>query len=540
MLYYLKKEWKWNLLTAVFTIAVSLCEVLTSLVMMQTTENIIHFCLEGFLAWMLIDLGLFVMMFSLDQIGTVYKGKAIRRMNNRLRLDMAASLARMNHQQYHGQGSGEYLSQLTNDVNQVENLVWENFYQCISIVASVVFSLVALVSLHWSLAFFAVLAAIVMLNVPKLFGSKMETLGTECTQKQAQGTANMKDLVSGLEVLRSFGRIDRYMEGMGAASDQVEQPKYRLMWMKNLAQNGIGMLSILVQVMLNFVIGFLSIRGVIIQSALMGGGNLCGAVSNGLGSWGRFQLAFSAAKPYFEKITVRAEDLKYPAEEERRIVDTITLENVSFGYGEKQVLDRESFCFEKGGKYALTGPSGCGKSTVLKLILGWLPDYRGSICFDGRDAREFSPEQIQQQMSYIEQDVFLFNTTIRDNITLGEELLGDALEKAVQDSALAGDLANMPLGLDTPVGEDGSNLSGGQKQRVAIARALIHNRSILLVDEGTSALDQKNADIVEKSLLENPELTLILVSHHLTPQRKAQFTKVFELRNTKQEVTQPV
>ena len=83
--------------------------------------------------------------------------------------------------------------------------------------------------------------------------------------------------------------------------------------------------------------------------------------------------------------------------------------------------------------------------------------------------------------------------------------------------------------MDTPVGEAGSSLSGGQKQRVAIARALIHNRSILLVDEGTSALDQKNADIVEQSLLENSELTLILVSHHLTQERKAQFTKVFEI-----------
>jgi len=132
-------------------------------------------------------------------------------------------------------------------------------------------------------------------------------------------------------------------------------------------------------------------------------------------------------------------------------------------------------------------------------------------------------------MSYIEQDVFLFNTTIRENITLGEDFTEEQMQKALQDSALAGDLAHMPLGLDTPVGEEGSALSGGQKQRVAIARALIHDRSILLVDEGTSALDQKNADIVEKSLLSNPDLTLILVSHHLTEERKAQFTQVFDL-----------
>ena len=104
------------------------------------------------------------------------------------------------------------------------------------------------------------------------------------------------------------------------------------------------------------------------------------------------------------------------------------------------------------------------------------------------------------------------------------------MQKALQDSALAGDLAHMPLGLDTPVGEEGSALSGGQQQRVAIARALIHDRSILLVDEGTSALDQRNADIVEKSLLANPELTLILVSHHLTEARKGQFTGVYELQ----------
>ena len=138
-------------------------------------------------------------------------------------------------------------------------------------------------------------------------------------------------------------------------------------------------------------------------------------------------------------------------------------------------------------------------------------------------------------MSYIEQNVFLFNSTIRDNITLGETFTNEQMEKALRDSALISDLASLPDGLDTVVGEEGGNLSGGQKQRVAIARALIHDRSILLVDEGTSALDQKNADIVEKSLLANPGLTLILASHHLTPDRKEQFTQMFELHPAESE-----
>ena len=122
--------------------------------------------------------------------------------------------------------------------------------------------------------------------------------------------------------------------------------------------------------------------------------------------------------------------------------------------------------------------------------------------------------------------------TLAENIRFfrrERKMTQEQLAQAVRDSALEGDLANMPQGLDTPVGENGGNLSGGQKQRVAIARALLHQRSILLVDEGTSALDQKNADIVEQRLLENPDLTLILVSHHLSPARKAQFTQVFAL-----------
>lgn len=207
----------------------------------------------------------------------------------------------------------------------------------------------------------------------------------------------------------------------------------------------------------------------------------------------------------------------------------IAVEHLSFRYGEKTVLEDRNLRFEKGKKYALTGPSGCGKSTLLKLLLGWLPDYTGTIRFDGTDARDYTPEQLQRQMSYIEQDVFLFNTTIRENITLGEEFTDEQMERALGDSALTGDLAHMPEGLDTVVGEEGSNLSGGQKQRVAIARALIHDCSILLIDEGTSALDQKNADIVEQSLLSNPDLTLILISHHLTAERKKQFDRVYDL-----------
>ena len=129
--------------------------------------------------------------------------------------------------------------------------------------------------------------------------------------------------------------------------------------------------------------------------------------------------------------------------------------------------------------------------------------------------RDYTPEQLQQKMSYIEQNVFLFNTTIRENITLGEHFTDEQMEKALRDSALAGDLANMPKGLDTPVGEEGNALSGGQKQRVAIARALINKPQIILADEPTGALDSKTSQEVMDLLrqVNGTGMTIICVTH---------------------------
>ena len=531
MSYYLRKFWKANFLAILPVLAVCALQTGTSLLMIRTFQSVIERSLSGFGFWILMMVGAWFLLLGINSLQEFFQGRAVRAMNNAVRRDMAATLLQKNHVEFHALDTGEYLSWFTNDINQIENLAWKPFYQCVDSAATIVFSAAALLTLHWSLLGAALVTTVVMLFVPQLFNKRMEKLGGVCAAEQAAATGKLKDLLAGWDVLRSFGREQRFSQGTEAASDQIEKPKFRLTYVKGFAGAGIGCINILCQMLVNILIGVLSIQGVILQGSLAGGGNLCGSLSNGLGSMAQLLLSFSSSKPYFEKITVRADDARPEAGmDSEQFSCTITVENLTFHYGEKPVLRDLTLQFKKGGKYALTGPSGCGKSTLLKLLLGWLPGYTGAIRFDAQDARTFTPEQLQQQMSYIEQNVFLFNSTIRDNITLGETFTGEQLQKALRDSALSGDLASMPDGLDTVVGEEGGNLSGGQKQRVAIARALIHNRSILLVDEGTSALDQKNADIVEKSLLANPDLTLILVSHHLTPERKKQFTQVFDLQ----------
>lgn len=530
MFYYLKKAWFLNLMAVICLIVQNIFKVGVSLALMQSFQKIIERDLQQFLLQLSIMILFWIIVFALSVLQTAFQNYAMRKMDNMLRADIACGILQTSYQALHERNLGESLSQFTNDINEIKQRAWLPFYQLIGTVALVVVSMAALASLHWLLLIMALFTAVLMVLIPKLFERKLNRIAKAFSARQGEALSSFKDLLSGYDVLHFFGKDDRFKNGIYAASDAIETSCCRLNITQSKIFNGISMLNLVFQGLVMALMGWLSIQGLIIQSALLGGNTICGNVYNGLQSIVDLQLSIAASRPYFEKITVHAAGDKPAISALPALRQGISVQNVSFCYDEKKTILKDlNARFEKGGKYALTGPSGCGKSTLLKILLGWLPGYEGIVAFDGVDMQNYTPEQLQQQMSYIEQNVFLFNTTIRENITLGGNFTEEEMQKALRDSALLGDLANMPEGLDTFVGEEGSSLSGGQKQRVAIARALIHNRSILLVDEGTSALDQKNADIVEESLLSNPDLTLILISHHLSEERKKQFTQVYEL-----------
>lgn len=531
MNYYFKKNWKKILPPVVLVLFSSVIFTLWQLGLMRTFDAAARLDWKQFLFWVVVELVGNVMYYGVLILENLMEARAVRDLNNQVRHDLYLSLMDKSHAAYYSQDTGEYISWLTTNIKQMEHLAWGPFFSSILCISGVVCNIAALLSLHWMILVTGLVSAAVMLAMPKLFQKRMERLGEACAEAEAKGVSRWRDILSGLDVLRSFGRMDRFLQQGDAVSGQIEGANCRRTCMQSGSSLLIGLTGNIMMLFQMIVAVALALQGKVILGAMIGAANLTGGITSGLQNLASYRMSLASAKPYFKNITVHAgEAPAKTADGMAPVSDAISIENLTFCYGEKPVLRDLTLQFKKGGKYALTGPSGCGKSTLLKLLLGWLPGYTGSIRFDAQEARTFTPEQLQQQMSYIEQNVFLFNSTIRDNITLGETFTDEQLQKALRDSALSGDLASMPDGLDTVVGEEGGNLSGGQKQRVAIARALIHNRSILLVDEGTSALDQKNADIVEKSLLANPDLTLILVSHHLTPDRKEQFTQVFDLQ----------
>lgn len=549
MISYLGNCWQDNAIVIFLLVFLCALQVGANLLMMQAFQGIIDRNRKAFLFWTLLLVAVWFLIYGLTGAETFFRCRVIRKMNNAIREDIAHMLLQKSYRQFHQQSVGEYLSLFTNDITQIENLAWNPFYDCIRSAVTVVLSTAALLSLHWSLLLASLVTTAIMLSAPKLFYKRMEALGNDCAQKQTAAVNSLKELLCGYDVLRFFEREPRFLKGVARSSEQMEYPRFHLAYVKGWLGAGMGCVNIICQMLHVTLIGFLSVKGIILTGALTGGGNLCGNLSAGLNNITQDVLSMQSSKPYFEKLFIQRDapsdkmemlcKKQHGNEENHTNIESempadvmqngIVMEHVNFGYTKETIIN--DFCahFEKGGKYALTGPSGCGKSTLLKLLLGCLPAYSGSIRFGNREIKDCQSEQLWQQIGYIEQDVFLFNTTLLDNITLGEEFAEEQILKALQDSALDKDISSMPDGLHTVVGENGNNLSGGQKQRAVIARALLHDRSILLVDEGTSALDRENADRIEENLLSKPELTLILVSHHLSAEQQKKFTQVIAL-----------
>lgn len=413
MNYYIKKNWKKIALTSSLAL---LCEgiyVILQLIMMRSFDAAINLNFRGFLLWTAAEVGGYMLYLALAAAGGVLEARTIRTMNSQVRHDLYLSLLEKTHTQYHSQDTGEYISWLTTNVKQIERLAWTPFFSCVQQAGAIVWCILALISLHWLMLAVGLFSAAVMLAVPKLFQKRMERLGEACAEAEAEGVSKLKDLLSGFDVLRSFGHTDRFLAQGDAVSARIEAPNCRRSSTQNALSCFTGFFSVSLQIFQQVVTVALAFQGKIILGAMVSASNLTAGIVNGLRTIANHRMSLASARPYFKNITTHAGEVPATAREGvPPVSDSIAIENLSFRYGEKPILRDLSLRFRRGGKYALTGPSGCGKSTLLKLLLGWLPDYTGSIRFDGRDARDFTPEQLQKQMSYIEQNVFLFNTTI--------------------------------------------------------------------------------------------------------------------------------
>ena len=236
MSYYFKKNWRKIALPCA---AGLLCEgiyVVIQLIMMRSFDAAINLDFRSFLVWTAVILGIYGIYLALAALQGVLEARAVRAMNNQVRHDLYLSLLDKTHAAYHSQDTGEYISWLTTNIKQIERLAWAPFFSCVQQVGLIVWCILALISLHWLMLAAGLVSVVVMLGVPKLFQKRMERLGTACAEAEAEGVSKLKDLLSGFDVLRSFGHVDRFLDQGDAVSDQIEEPNCS----RSSAQNGLS------------------------------------------------------------------------------------------------------------------------------------------------------------------------------------------------------------------------------------------------------------------------------------------------------------
>ncbi|MCI9344334.1 MAG: ABC transporter ATP-binding protein [Lachnospiraceae bacterium] len=528
MQYYIRKSWKINVVAVILIVLSAALQVSASIFNMRVVDAAVAKDIHGIVVATIRLICLWIVIMFVIYSRNIVRAKAMKIMHNQIRSDLTKGISRLSPQQFRNNKAGSYLSWYTNDIQQLDTSCFVVFYNLIAQTAVVIATVAILIYLNITLTFVCIAGSIVLLFLPKLFEKKANQAGEELSFAQEDYVKQLKSHLDGFYILKIFDRIPYFTHLMEKSSEAVERKKYQYIKFSGKMEVIFNLLSTIFQLGIFFITALFALWQWVPFGAIVSIGNLAGHLSGALETITNASVSFAMGTPIWKKFDeAKTSDGQTEGTKNLVFTNDIIFQDVGFSYGDKQILEHTDLLFQKGGKYALIGPSGCGKTTVLKLLMRYLDEHTGRILIDGEEIQNYTLSSLYQQISYIDQEVYLFDTTIRQNITLGDSFSDGQLATVIRDSALEHDLEKMPEGLDTQVGENGNRLSGGQKQRIAIARALLHGQKILLMDEGTSALDKKNAFKVEEKLLSNPNVTVILVSHHLDDHFIDKFNRIY-------------
>lgn len=466
-----------------------------------------------------------MLLYCLSLLAT---SKMQQKLRNELRRMVGNTIGSLSYSEFTNKDSGHYVSWLTNDVNDLYSRSFSSLFSGVENLATALFSLGALCLLSPYIGLAALVLLAIISVLPQLTGKRLQKATAEKSEALEVSTESYKDAVMGGSIFFLTNLRNRLCERIVAASEKAEAVCYRFNKTTVTVQLLISTVSMVGQVILLLVTLLAAVIGATPAGAALSVGNLAGSFFNGAGALVQSVLTVTAVKPLWEKFGDGRTDT---AENHRSVsvIPEIRLERVSFRYGDRPVLENKTYTFRAGGKYAVTGESGSGKTTLTKLVLGLLPGYTGNVWYGDREQRELPTAALYDHIAYVDQQVYLFQDTLRFNITLGVPYTDEEVAAVIRSCCLEDYVRSLPEGADTILMENGKNCSGGQRQRIALARALIRNVRYVILDEGTSALDDATAADIEQTLLSAPDRCVILITHHLRDDVREKLTAVYSL-----------
>ncbi|MBO4496194.1 MAG: ABC transporter ATP-binding protein [Clostridiales bacterium] len=431
------------------------------------------------------------------------------------------------------ENTATYLSAFSNDATAIENGYLIGTLDIINQVVNFVGALALMLWYSPLMTLIAVAITIIPLTASLLTGKKLIPAEKKVSERNVEYTSTLSDCLNGFAVVKSFRAEKEVRELFEKKNQELEQDKFGKLRVLTKV-NAIGWVTGTIAQLGVFVVGaYLAITGRGLTAGIvLAFVNLMNNILGPIGRLPKLLAGRKAAKALVDKLAgaLAANTETTGKEELSTLKEGIRLENVRFAYEEgNDVLKGVDAFFEAGKSYAIVGGSGSGKSTLLNLLMAGSMEYQGNIRFDNTDLKESNTDSLYGMISMIQQNVFVFDASIRDNVTMFREFPKAELDDAMSKAHLSELLASR--GEEYRCGENGKGLSGGEKQRISIARSLLRKSSVLLVDEATAALDADTAFHVTQDILDLSDVTRIVVTHSLEENLLRRYDGIFVLRN---------
>ena len=458
----------------------------------------------------------FVLIISL--LNYISEPTFVRRAMSQYKDKAFSFLSMKNISSFQKEAAASYLSALTNDATSIEQQFVSSILPITTKAVSFFGALALMIFYSPLLTLFSILITFIPTVVSVIIGKRLAAVQKEVSDRNTAFTSTMNDCLNGFNVIKSFKAEDEISKIFTQENRKLEESKCRLRKISGLA-GSLGLLSGALAQLGVFLFGsYLALKGgsVTAGSVLMFV-NLMNFLIPPVAELPKLLASKKAAGGLIDKLSDSLTDgsTSNRTEDLPKDDNTICFKDVSFSYegSDKEVLHDINCEFLPGKSYAIVGGSGSGKSTFLNLLMASSNGYNGDITIGGKELKNISTDSLYELMTVIQQNVFVFNSSIKDNVTMFRDFPEDKIDEAITKAHLKELISER--GTDYLCGENGNGLSGGEKQRISIARSLLKESSILIADEATSALDAQTSYEVINEILELDSMTRIVVTHSL-------------------------
>ncbi|WP_261805635.1 ATP-binding cassette domain-containing protein [Lapidilactobacillus luobeiensis] len=506
------------------TIAQATGSSLTTVFLTNITDSLIQINKSAFISWFIFTLILALLSYTAGLIFDYLVAVITQSINQDIRNNLATGLVNFSNDDFHEKGTtGGYLAWFINDIQLIDNNGLKNTFQIISNCAMIVTSLIAIAYYHWLLLLVTLLLGGLILLIPKRLKGSLNNASEKLTRSNELFINTSENMLQGYDTFLSFHHLAEMVKQIGRSAYKLSLSRLKF----KQRQIGISILTNLRSVLCTIAIvvttSVLVYLKQLTPGALITTMGLTGSVFYSLSQLSSELATIKSVRPIFAKY--QALDLQSHSQNPPLIRTgnaSLHLNKLGSYFAGNQWLFPVSAEIKNHDKVHLSGDSGSGKSTLLRIIAGLSGHYQGSLVWAGNE---------KPSVLYIPQTPYIFNRSIRYNLTLGATKSDDQLWAALETVKLKKKISTLPEQLATQLSASGGDFSGGERQRLALARALLVDPDVLLFDESTSNVDYPTALSIEQELLANKDQTVIYVSHEKKAALKEYFDQEIFLKN---------